>query len=348
MLNFFKKTNKDDYIGVVADKRSKAEKEKDWMAEEVFSPAPASFRVTNDPSEWKRYQIRNQDGSGSCVANTVAKMLEVKRFLEQGDSIKFSHAPIYINRSNKPGSGMIGVNALELAKKVSSCKEEDFPSENKNDKQLDALVMPANYEELNNLVKPTNYVILPNDFDYVASMIEQEGCAMIWVDSSNPLYQKDIPVKGGKGKGVRHSITGIDTVTYKGEQYIVIEDSWGKFGTFNGQRLLSREFFADAVFFCAVLTNFEYNVSDVVDKKQFSTIMKFGDKNQEVKRYQDYLKSKGFFPSNVASTGYFGSVTAKATYNFQVAYKVASMAELNSLAGKRVGAKTLAVINNNL
>lgn len=351
LFDFFKKktTSKEaEYNGTLPDTRPADEKAKDWLAEEVFAPAPAKFRVANNPNEWKRYQIRNQDGSGSCVANTVAKMLEVKRTMAMGDSIKFSHAPIYINRVNKPSGGMVGVNALDLAKKLSSCRETDFPSEDMNDAQLDALKMPANYEDLNNLVKPTNYVILPIDFDYVASMIEQEGCAMIWVDTNRFCYQRDIPITGGKGGGVRHSITGVDTVNYNGVDYIVIEDSWGKFGQFNGQRLLSREFFKDAVFFCAVLTNFEYNVTDVVKFQPFYSQMKFGDRSPEIKRYQDYLKAKGFFPTNAQSTGFFGNVTAKATYAFQIKYNVAPLSELDALKGKRVGQKTLGVINNNL
>jgi len=89
------------YNGIAPDIRSQAEKEKDWKAEEVFAPQPPKFRTVFE-GQWKKYQIRNQDGSGSCVANTVAKMLEIKRFLAHGDSVKLSHAPIYINRVNKP------------------------------------------------------------------------------------------------------------------------------------------------------------------------------------------------------------------------------------------------------
>jgi len=348
-MNIFTKlfTRQPKYNGIAPDIRSQAEKEKDWKAEEVFAPQPPKFRTVFE-GQWKKYQIRNQDGSGSCVANTVAKMLEIKRFLAHGDSVKFSHAPIYINRVNKPNGGMVGQDALQLAVKFSSCKEVEMPSENMTDAQLDALRLPANFEALNNLVKPTNYVVLPNDFDYVASMIEQEGCAMIWVDTGFSQWGRDIPLKGGKGGGVRHSITGVDTITLDGVQYIVIEDSWGKFGKYSGQRLLSREFFKDAVFFCAVLTNFQYNVVDNQRFAPFNTYLEFGDRNGEVKRLQEYLQTKGFFPANTPTTGYYGAVTAKAVYTYQVKFNVATLAELDMLGGKRVGKKTLAVINNNL
>jgi len=60
---------------------------------------------------------------------------------------------------------------------------------------------------------------------------------------------------------------------------------------------------------------------------------------------QNILKYEGRFPSNVASTGYYGSITAKAVYAFQVAHKVAPLSELDSLRGRRVGDKTIKALN---
>ena len=335
--------NRTKYNGLQPDTRSEEEKAKDWQAEEVYGGVEPFFKVTEDFG-WKHYQVRNQDGSGSCVANTIAKILEVKRSLNKGDSIKFSHAPIYINRSNKPQSGMIGVDALKLAIKYSSCKEIDMPSENMGDSTLDDLTLPDNYQELNNLVAPTNYLICPIDFDYVASVIEKEGSVMVWVDTSYSAWCKDIPTTGGKNGGVRHSVTAIDAINLNGVEYLVIEDSWGKFGKYNGQRLITREFFKESVYFCAALTEFKYDVSDTPKLEEFKIVLKLGDKFDEVKRLQDFLKTQGVFP-NIESTGYYGNITAKAVYLFQVKNNVAPISELDQLKGKRVGQKTLNKIN---
>lgn len=343
------------FTGVLEDDRTEDEKEKDWQATEIFAHGTVvpEFRVVAD-NEWKKYQQRNQDGSGSCVSNTVSKMLEVRRKLSQGDSIKFSHAPIYINRSNKPSGGMIGVNALQLACNLSSCKEEDMPSENKNDSQLDSMTLPENFEDLNNLVIPSNYAVLPVDFDYVAGMIKQEGCAMIWVNTDIASWAKDIPTPGGKKGIVVHSITGVDTVNLNGVDYIVIEDSWGKFGKYNGQRLLSREFFKDAAFFSAVLLDFRYNITGD-EFAPFNTIMEYGQTSEEIARYQKLLKARGFFPSDAQCTGYYGNITARATYLMQIKYNVAPLSELNAvqvngkiIKGGAVRKKTLAIINAKL
>lgn len=336
------------FTGLLLDTRTDEEKAKDWKSTELFamgSSVPV-FREVKD-GEWKKYQVRNQDGSGSCVANTVAKMLEVKRTMSKGDSIKFSHAPIYIKRSNRPGTGMIGVNALELATKYSSCPETDCPSENMNDTQLDAIELPKNFEDINNFVVPTNYMTCPTDFDYIASMIEKEGCAMIWINTDYASWCKDIPSVGGKKGSVVHSITAIDAITLNGTQYIVIEDSWGKFGKYNGQRLLTREFFKDAVWFAGLLLDFKYDVTDEAFEP-FKTIMEFGQKSDEIARLQKLLKARGFFPSEQNCTGFYGSVTARAVYLMQVKYGVDTLAELNALKGKRVGNKTLLKINSKL
>jgi len=335
------------FTGLLPDTRTEAEKAKDWKSTELYAMGtPLSFRTVSE-GDWKKYQVRNQDGSGSCVANTVAKMLEVKRAMAKGDSIKFSHAPIYLNRSNKPSTGMIGVNALELATKFSSCLETIVPSENMNDGQLDAIQLPKNYEDLNNLSVPTHYTTCPVDFDYIASMIEKEGCAMIWVNTDYQSWCKDIPTVGGKKGVVVHSITAVDYFNFNGVDYILIEDSWGKFGKYNGQRLLTREFFKDAVWFAGILLDFKYDVTDLAFQP-FNTVMEFGQSSSEIKRLQQLLQARGFFPSGQECTGYYGAITALAVYQMQIKYAVDTLTELNALRGKRVGRKTLLKINAKL
>jgi hypothetical protein len=257
---------------------------------------------------------------------------------------------------------MVGSDALELAIKYSSCKESDVPSENLNDAQLDAIVLPSNFEELNNLVVPTNYLtVKPFDltFDYVAGLVAKEGCVMVWVSTDYVSWCKDIPTPGAVKKGeVRHSITAVDTIKLDGVEYIVIEDSWGKFGKYNGQRLITREFFKDAVFFAGVLKDFNYDVTDEIFAP-FKYAMQYGETSDEIKRLQRLLQARAFFPKDQACTGYYGDITARAVYLMQIQYNVAPISELNSIdipfngklkrvKGGRVGSKTLLKINAKL
>ena len=112
----------------------------------------------------------------------------------------------------------------------------------------------------------------------------------------------------------------------------------------NGQRLITREQFNSNWIFSAVFTTFKYDFIDTVDKKPFNIILKFGDKFDEVKRLQDFLKIQSVFP-NIESTGVYGNITAKAVYLFQIKNNVAPINELDTLKGRRVGQKTLNKIN---
>ena len=335
-----------NFSGLLEDTRTAFEKSRDFKIDEVFSFEAPVFREVKE-NEWKKYQVRSQGTSGSCVANTVAKMFEVKLKNKKGLSIKFSHAPIYINRINKPGTGMVGVDALQIAINKKTCKEELVPSEYKTDKELDATVLPSNFEEINDIVSPNSYLVGSTDFDYVASLVESGEPVMIWVDSSYSKWCQDIPQIGGKGGGVRHSITVVDAVTFNGVKYLVIEDSWGKFGKYDDQRLITREFFNDAVFFVSILKLFTFDIEDKRFEK-FYTQMKYMQRNDEVKRLQDFLKAKGLLAKEVPSTGYYGNITAKAVYDFQKKFNVAPLAELNTLKGRSAGPKTLIKINENI
>ncbi len=74
-------------------------------------------------------------------------------------------------------------------------------------------------------------------------------------------------------------------------------------------------------------------------------LMNYGDTNDEVKKLQDFLKTQGIFPANVASTGFYGLVTAGAVLKFQLKYNLDSVANLTTWGGKHVASKTLAQLN---
>lgn len=337
---------KNQYSGVIEDPRSEAEKAKDWQSTEVASLGEMKpvFRTVKK-GKWRKYTVRDQDGSGSCVSQAIAKGFEVLRQVHKGDTIVFSATPIYQKRANKPAEGMYLGNALDIAVKTGTCREKDCKSQLMTNAQMDATVLPANFEDLNNEVDAVASLIMPIDFDYVAAWIEQYGYANIHIAADRKSWTKDYPSLGSKNRGIRHAVAGVDAVTFEGVQYIVIEDSWGEFGEFKGQRLLSREVFKDMVTSCGTITVFNFDVVDDTKFQPFKTVVEFGQQSDEVKRVQAFLQAKGFFPKGQTCTGYYGAITALAVYNFQIANRVASPIELNQLKGKRVGAKTLAVMN---
>lgn len=78
----------------------------------------------------------------------------------------------------------------------------------------------------------------------------------------------------------------------------------------------------------------------------FGRIINYGDNSFEVYELQKVLRTQGFFPVTHPVTAYYGDVTRQAVLAFQVHYKVAPLAELNRLQGKRVGIQTLAKLNS--
>jgi len=338
-----------DFPGELEDDRSPEEQAKDWEAEEIASSATMTpkFRKVNK-GKWKKYTVRDQDGSGSCVAKAIAKGFEVLYKTETGKSVVFSANPIYRQRRTKPNGGMYMSNAFAIAVKTGTCAESKSPSQFMNDREMDAQTIPVDFEELNDIVDATAFLAMPKSFDYAAAWIEKYGYASIHIASDRRSWSKDFPSLGSTNRGIRHAVAGVDAVTYNGVQYIVIEDSWGEFGEFKGQRLLSREVFNDMFTRGAGFSLLKFDVKKVAKFAPFNVWMEYGQRSVEISRFQDYLKSKGFFPSNVESTGYYGPITALAVYNFQVAYRAASPVVLNKYKGKYAHAGTLGQVNKNL
>jgi hypothetical protein len=349
--SLFKKEPK--YVGILPDDRPASEKAKAWKTEEVVAAGSVLpvFRTVKE-GEWKMYTPRNQFRSGTCVAQTTAKIFEVCVKLKQGITLVFSASPIFKERVNKPFTGMVGHNALDIAVNHATCLESEMASQNMTDAQIDELPYPANFDQLNDRAVPNAYLENKIDFDFTAAMVEQFGHSMVWFNTDYKHWCKDIPEVGGKKGEVVHSVTAVDAITLDGVQYLVVEDSWGrwadgKYGKY-GQRLISREFFKEACFYSAVFTSFTFGSDNTVHFAPFLSDLVYGQKSADVKRLQDFLRVRGFFPQETESTGYYGAITAKYVYKFQVANKVASIDILDELKGMRVGPSTRKVINSQL
>lgn len=77
----------------------------------------------------------------------------------------------------------------------------------------------------------------------------------------------------------------------------------------------------------------------------FNTPLVYGQRHPDVKAIQFILKKERLFPNDPIDDLY-GDNTASGLYKFQVKYKVAPKAELDSLMGKTFGPKTRVAMNN--
>lgn len=311
--------------GAVIDTRPEAEKLKDYKIEELVS----SLEQVNwtQKTDWRKFPIFNQNGSGSCVAQTEAKELGIIRWLIDGVYIHFSATDIYQRRFNRPEGGMNAIDARKIVAKGTTL-EVLTPSQSMTDSQMDGTVVEPYKREVGAVFAVPNYVELPTkDIDAIASTIQKTGKGvMVWFYFTyaewterpkviDPNLQLNAPSTS------RHSVTAVDfTLLPDGKKALIIEDSWGPYAGTGGQRIIDEDFFKARNWYASYLTKFRFQESnDDTNKPEFklTKTLRFGMRDPEVVNLQDILRHLGHFPVNSNSTGYFGSVTTKAVKDFQ-------------------------------
>lgn len=273
---------------------------------------------------------------------------------------------------------MAGVDAFNIARQGATL-EELVPSQDMNDAQMDGAVIPQYKQDVGKVFKIGNYVSLPiKDIDTIASVIQTTNKGvMVWFYFKGDEWTEMPTVKYpdldlNAGDTARHSVTAVDFTLYQGKKALIIEDSWGRLFGLNGQRVITEDFFRARNWFAAYPISFAFDdqtqpqpqpspgpakpkyiftkplvfIAWDITKNQPTDVALNENQKADVIALQDILKYEGFFPSNVASAGYYGAITAKAVYAFQVAHNVAPLSELNPLGGRRVGDKTIKALND--
>lgn len=323
--------------GALIDTRPPEEQAKDFKFEElVASAAPVNW-VEKPASEWRSFPIFDQDGSGSCVAQTLKKMLGVYVWLKTGFFVKLSASHIYQRRANRPADGMGADDAFKIVQQGTTL--EDFaPSEKMNDAGMDAIKVLPFMEEIGKVFKIGKPIVGPTkDIEAIASIIQQTGKAvMVWFYFSNGLTPRewvDVPVIKYPNllltgpNTARHSVAAVDFTLYKGKKALIIEDSWGLDKATNGKRVITEDFFKKRNWYAAHFMNFAFEGTVSKPHYRFTKDLEFSPTpsfDPDVVALQDILKYETLFPSNVESTGYFGSITRDAVGKFQEKYGLTS------------------------
>lgn len=368
------------HLGANPDTRPAEAKLKDIkQAEVVASISPVNW-VQKPQTAWRRFGLQDQDGSGSCVEQTIKKLAGINLFLKEGTYVEFS-AAYYQLRSNKPSPGMIGDEAFEIWRKEGITLESLVPSQKMSDAQMDAIKVEQYEKDIAAVFKVGGHYDLPQkDIEAVASTIQATGKGvMVWfyftyaewgdvptiLDSSLSLLTQS---------ALRHSVTAVDYFLYPVngvlKKCLLIEDSWGEFGQFKGQRIITEDFFRVRNWYSHYPTSFKFEMGivDPVKPKPAYRFLKplvfiaWDDvRNQpvdmalhltqvvDVAALQKILQYEGLFPINQSITGYYGALTAKAVYAYQVKYAVAPLSELDSIKpikGGRVGVLTMEFLNS--
>lgn len=341
--------------GAAIDTRSESEKAKDWHQSEVVAAInPVTW--TEKPREtWRKFPIYNQNGSGSCVAQTLAKLLGVMYWLKEGIYVHFSATHIYLRRSNKPAGGMAGVDAFNIAKKGVTL-EELVPSQSMTDEQMDGVVIPQYKQDVGSIFNVPNYLQLATkDIDTIASTIQTTGKAvMVWFYFQHDEWtERPVVINPAldlyRTSTIRHSVAAVDFTLVDGKKCLIIEDSWGPGYGLGGQRIIDEDFFKARNWFAAypIAFKFEDQTQPQLEPTPkpaytFNKDLQFGMTDADVTALQDILRYEGHFPANTSSTRYFGAITKTAVQKFQDRYKIAVATDPGY---GRVGPRTRAKLN---
>jgi len=337
--------------GANIDTRPESEKLKDFRFGEIVSATNPVNWIQKPEIEWRTFPIYNQNGSGSCVAQTMAKLLGIIYWLKNKDYVHFSATHIYQRRINKPAGGMNGVDAFEIAR-AGVTLEELTPSQNMNDEVMDAVEIQQYKKDVGEIFKIGNYVQPAiKSIDTIASIIQTTGKGvMVWFyfqanewTGEPAINNPDLDLNGPDT--IRHSVAAVDFTLYGGKKALIIEDSWGVNYGYKGQRVITEEFFKARNWFAAYPINFKFEDQVLQMPKPkyiFNKDLQFGQKNDDITALQNILKFNGMFPTNAESTGYFGAITKEGVQKFQIQWGIVSPED----AGYgRVGPKTRTILN---
>lgn len=297
--------NDKTYNGIVEDPRTDFEKSRDYKHEDLARGVVDLKWIEYNEKNLKSYIIQNQDGSSSCVAQAVAKLLAIHEVLEGRKYTQLCPKPIYNARSNYPDGGMWLPNALSIACTVGSCPESSLPCDNQGEAFMneresftDTLKIVAKQ------YKAKYYFQITGGIDKIAEVLEQGYGVLLgfrfdydeWVEV--PFVNPNSKLSCG------HGIAAVDYCLYNGEKALIIEDSWGPHYGKGGRRIITETFLNTRCFYAGYVTSLPNYV--------FSKTLRLGSQGLEVKKLQEKLLVK--------VDGVFGKQTEEAVKKFQQKY----------------------------
>ena len=300
------------FTGCLEDTRSEKEKAKDWYKDlSMAGPVKWEEKTFEDVVP---LPVRNQDGSGSCVAQTLALMMGIENFLEEGKFLEFSAGDIYIRRSNE-GAGMIGVEAFEIVRKNGATLEASMPSQNIGEYEINKLVRTEADVQIGKIFKIKDYKQIAFSMDSIATIMEMKTRdrvkkpLMMWFRFPRVEWNAIPQVTQTTKDWVHHSTTGRDYGLMNGVKHSFNQDSWGLHSTtMQGLRALS-ESYLKRMTFCGYMNDLP-NDHQSTPEVTITSILRAGSKGDEVKELQRLL--------NITVDGDFGPNTLRAVMDFQL------------------------------
>ena len=308
---------------------------RDYRAEEVY-PELASASPVNwvEKTEWRKFPILNQKSTSSCVAHAVAKLIGIEFYNYTkaeygiGEYVDLSRRDIYTRRANKPYAGMSFRDAMEIGaggvtlETLMPSKPTEFEMNLENDRmKWKDFVAQAFQGE--------NYLAIPFNIDDVARVLDRGHGVLLGLKFNAKKYCKPVPELPDGDIDSHHGVAVVDNTIYNGKRALVADDSHGINASFNGQRIITEDWFdAGLVTACWNYESLEKLWLDSNDDEseptkpihQFDVDLNLGTHNDDIKKLQECLDFLGMYDLPGNYTGYFGGLTLKAVKKFQEQY----------------------------
>lgn len=296
------------YQGCI-DNQNSEQKAKNYKLSEIVASI--------SPVEWverpfkTQYPIRNQNGSLTCVCQTLANEMGIIFKQKYNSWVDFSASFPYQQRGGNYG-GCTSSDVYSIFPKLGNVFENIMPSQNMHEEEVMAIERKNYYADLAK-VFTLKRVELPIDFETAASTIQATGKGvMLWFKFSHEEWT-DIPQVLPQPTTSGHSVTAVDFILKNGKKYLVIQDSWGLEYAMNGYRLISEEYFNARCFLASYLKSFEILNTSEAEKPKF---------DGSIISLQKCLKYEGLFPANVKEVENYGNITKTAVIAFQKRYNI--------------------------
>jgi len=302
--------------GALPDTRPDDKKALDYKQSELV----ASIGQVNwyNKSEYRTFPVRKQNGSGSCVMQSIEKERGIIAEQKYGDFVVFSANPGYKNRVYTNVSGSTLEDSINSTN-AGSIPEVLSPSQSMNDAQMMSAEEPVYSKDVGKIFGAKR-IFMDNDIDTIASTIENTGKGVgITIRFGNGEWFNNKQVKELLTPDkwtMGHRVTAVDyTLNNDRVKCLVIEDSACEDGY--PQRLVPESF---------LLARSYWTPSYIVNFKSYEEIGIVPDKPKfdgSIISAQKCFAYEGMFPANVDLIENWGPVTRKACVLFQLKYNIA-------------------------
>lgn len=313
-------------------------------------PYPPSF--TDDLSG---IPVTMQNTLGICTAN-LCYIIE-RLYQKNGINVRLSRRFLYtvtkhyIDQNVTEGSSLR--SALKAAYKYGVATEDSVPTDTMVSHETfiaDFTFTPEIWAEALKY-RIGGYIAVGTDKDSISSAISQYGAIYARFSIGSEWWlpswaAKDIlPLRTPANPVSGHAVIPYSYDSTFPKNHSILRNSWSTAWGNQGNGDFYIDDYAPTEAWAVTLTAIVNTLPPAVQfSYNFKKDMSLGDTNDDVKELQTFLKIHGYFDFPSA-TGFYGSVTQDAVYQFQLAHIQMNLIEKYIYKGEYCGAKTRAAIN---